>query len=211
MIKRFIRSVVYGLVEFWARICSYSAVSRNRARSNMLYTLWVRPVFGSIGTGAYIAKPIYLQGGRNITIGNNFWSDRRVRIDTFEKCADQYFTPKIIIGNNVSINQDCHLGAINRIEIGDNVLIASKVYIADHSHGRVEACELDTAPNERLLWSKGAVVIQDNVWIGENVSILPGVTIGRGAIIGANAVVTRSIPAYAVAAGNPARVIKQVQ
>lgn len=58
------------------------------------------------------------------------------------------------------------------------------------------------------IYSKGAIVIGDNVWIGEKAAILAGVTIGEGAIIGANAVVTKNIPPYSIAAGIPARIIK---
>jgi acetyltransferase-like isoleucine patch superfamily enzyme len=64
--------------------------------------------------------------------------------------------------------------------------------------------------DERLLVSKGAVVIGNNVWIGNNACIMPGVSIGDGAIIGANSVVTHDIPAYSVAGGIPAKVIKQL-
>ncbi len=58
--------------------------------------------------------------------------------------------------------------------------------------------------------SKGPVVIGNNVWLGNNVCVMPGVTIGDGAIIGANSVVTHDVPAYAVAAGVPAKIIKQL-
>ena len=54
----------------------------------------------------------------------------------------------------------------------------------------------------------GDVIVEEDVWIGMNVTLLPGVTIGRGAIIGAASVVTKSIPPYAIAVGNPAKVIK---
>jgi tetrahydrodipicolinate N-succinyltransferase len=57
--------------------------------------------------------------------------------------------------------------------------------------------------------SKGEVVIGNAVWIGDSVIILPGVTVGNGAVIGAGSVVTKPIPAYAVAVGNPARVIRK--
>jgi acetyltransferase-like isoleucine patch superfamily enzyme len=66
-----------------------------------------------------------------------------------------------------------------------------------------------TAPIKRSLFSKGPVIIGDNVWIGDKATILPGVSIGNGAVIAANAVVTKDVPAYSVAAGNPARIIKQ--
>jgi acetyltransferase-like isoleucine patch superfamily enzyme len=88
------------------------------------------------------------------------------------------------------------------------VLIASKVYISDHFHGNVTAEELDIAPVKRKLFSKGPVIIGDNVWIGEGVVIMPGVEIGNSCIIGANAVVTKSFPKDSVIGGNPARLIK---
>ena len=112
--------------------------------------------------------------------------------------------------NNVSIQNDCHIGAINKIIIGDNVLIASRVYISDHSHGEITSEALLLPPIERKLVTKGSVIIGDNVWLGEGVVILPGVTIGKNSIIGSNAVVTKSLPENCVAAGNPAIVIKQL-
>ena len=63
----------------------------------------------------------------------------------------------------------------------------------------------------RPMYSKGPVVIEDNVWIGEMVCILPNVRIGKGSIIGANAVVTKDVPANALVGGNPARVIKIIE
>ena len=65
--------------------------------------------------------------------------------------------------------------------------------------------------NVRAMYSKGPIVIEDNVWIGEMVCILPNVKIGKGSIIGANAVVTKDIPAHALAGGNPAKVIKIIE
>ena len=67
------------------------------------------------------------------------------------------------------------------------------------------------APNQRRLTSKGPVVIEDNVWIGEKASILSGVHIGKGAIIGAGAVVTKDVPAGHMALGVPARILSMVK
>ncbi|ELQ2337068.1 hypothetical protein QTG67_003159 [Vibrio vulnificus] len=99
------------------------------------------------------------------------------------------------MGSNVSINYNCHIACINHIKIGDNVLIASRVYISDHSHGKADYSDIYVPPSKRKIVSKGPVIIEDDVWIGEAVSVLPGVTIGRGAIIGANSVVAKDIPA----------------
>jgi lipopolysaccharide O-acetyltransferase len=115
-------------------------------------------------------------------------------------------------GKGVQINDYVHITAIESVKIGNRVLIASKVYISDCSHGSYSGDQFDSEPNsipiERPLFSK-PVCIQDNVWIGESVSILPGVTIGEGSIIGANSVVSKSIPENVIAVGSPAKPIKK--
>ena len=80
--------------------------------------------------------------------------------------------------------------------------------ITDHAHG--SSCIDMTTPANRKLISGGAVFIGKNVWIVDKITILPGVSIGEGTIVGANSVVTKSLPAYSVCAGNPARIIKKM-
>lgn len=89
--------------------------------------------------------------------------------------------------------------------------MASRIYISDHSHGNVSIEDLEHVPAMRPLYSKGPVIIEDNVWIGEGVCILPGVTIGENCIIGANSVVNKSFPKNSVIAGIPARLIKTLE
>lgn len=89
--------------------------------------------------------------------------------------------------------------------------MGSNILITDHQHGFVNKDDFETPLVKRKLYSLGPVIIEDNVWIGENVSIMPNVTIGRGCIIGANAVVTKSFPAYSVIGGIPARIIKELK
>jgi lipopolysaccharide O-acetyltransferase len=117
----------------------------------------------------------------------------------------------IHFGHNVEINDYVHIAALESVKIGNNVLIASKVFISDISHGTYSGDEIHDSPHsipkERRLNSK-PVIIKDNVWIGENVSIMPGVIIGEGAIVGANTVVTKSVPVKSIVVGNPAKVIK---
>jgi acetyltransferase-like isoleucine patch superfamily enzyme len=115
-----------------------------------------------------------------------------------------WFPAGVSIGKNSSLNQGCNLYGLGGIEIGNNVRIAcySTIYSADH-----EFAEPDTAVNKQG-YVLGKIIIEDDVWIGASVNINKGVTIGKGAVIGGGSVVTRDIPPYAVAAGNPARVIK---
>ena len=113
----------------------------------------------------------------------------------------------LTIGCNVQINDFCHIGCANSIIIGDDALIASRVFITDHDH---YVGDVGTPPNNGKLVS-APVSIGKRVWIGEGVAILKGVTIGDDVIIGANSVVTRSFPSYVVLGGVPARVIRHRQ
>lgn len=175
---------------------------------NHLYSLYKCNEFKKVESKICLHYPLYLRGGKYITIGNNFYSDLRLRLEAWDEHLGYEFSPNIIIGNNVSINSDCHIGAINEIIIEDNVLIASKVFITDHYHGVIDSEVVDIPPSMRKLFSKGAVKIEKNVWIGEGVVILPNVTIGANSIIGANSVVTKNIPKNSIVGGNPAKVIR---
>ncbi len=148
------------------------------------------------------------RGLNHISIGNSVYLGQSLQLTAWDKFGEQLFTPQIIIGNNSAIGDNSHITAINSIIIGDNVLTGKRVLITDNAHGASDPNLLEIAPNKRPLYSKGPVVIEDNVWIGEKSTILPGVKIGYGAIIGANSVVTKDIPPYALVGGNPAKIIK---
>lgn len=159
-----------------------------------------------------IRFPFRIRGKGLIQVGKGFTTGFNCRFDAFINSNNSSDIKKIInIGNNVQINDYVHIGAIENIEIEDNVLIASKVFITDHNHGSYSGEHQDlpiTEPSKRLLYSR-PVKICKNVWIGEFVSILPGVTIGEGSIVGTMSVVTKDIPPFCIAVGSPARVIKQ--
>lgn len=152
-----------------------------------------------------IRFPIHLRGKKNICLGKNFTSGRGNRIEALTIINKNSY---IIFGENCQINDYCHIAAIARISIGNNVLIASKVYITDHDHGNTTFEDLLIKPIDRLLISK-SVTILDNVWIGEGAMILKGVTVGENSIVAAGAIVTKDVPAFSIVAGVPAKVIKQ--
>lgn len=165
---------------------------------------------GKVGEDCRLTAPAKIIGGESIVIGDRFYAGPNCRIEAWHRYHEQEFMPEIRIGNDVKINSACHIGAINRIEIGNDVLMGSNVFITDHSHGQVSGQEIDIPPNKRDLFSKGEVVIGDNCWICENAIILPGVHIGRSAIVAAGAIVTKDVPERAVVAGNPAHVVKRL-
>ncbi len=111
----------------------------------------------------------------------------------------------IHIGNNFFANTNLVILDGADVHIGDNVFIAPNVGIYTAGH------PLDVTQRNAGLEYAYPIRIGNNVWIGGNVVILPGVTIGDGAVIGAGSVVTRNIPAYTLAVGNPCRVIRNIQ
>lgn len=157
-----------------------------------------------------IRRPYYIRGKKLIKFGMGFTTGVGMRLDAFADNTDKYL---IEFGNNVQVNDYVHIAAVASVKIGNNVLIASKVFITDHNHGNYGIDEGPHSnpfipPDKRPL-TKHEVVIEDNVWIGEFVSVLPGVTIGEGSIIGSMSVVTKTIPPYSIAVGIPAKVIKK--
>ncbi len=176
----------------------------------LLFMLFEMPIFKKIGKHISIGKDYTFVNHNYISIGNNFICLERLRIEAIDKYGIQYFKPEINIGNNVTFNTDVHIGCVNKVYIGNNVLLASRIFISDHSHGATNIESLSIPPNLRPLISKGPVIIEDNVWIGEGVSILSNVTIGKNSIIGANSVVTRSFGENSIIAGVPAKLIKNI-
>ena len=111
---------------------------------------------------------------------------------------------RIIIGERVYVNRSTMLDASERIEIGKDSMIGPFCYITDHDH---EIAGSDRPADGGL--PSAPTGIGERCWLGAHVTVLKGVTIGKGSVIGAGSVVTKSIPAGAVAVGNPARVIRQ--
>ena len=126
-----------------------------------------------------------------------------VHVDIDFRCE---YGKNIFVGNKVIINMNCTFVDNNRIEIDNNVLIASNVQIYTATHStNVKERTMQNWDESKAICNTFAlpIKIEDNVWIGGGAIILPGVTIGRNSVIGAGSVVTRSIPADCVA-GNQA-------
>jgi acetyltransferase-like isoleucine patch superfamily enzyme len=153
-----------------------------------------------------IRRPFYLRGKKSLSFGSNLTCGYGCRFD-----LTNGNTPTLILGRNIHMGDYVHIVAQNQVSIGDDCLLASKIFISDTNHGILSqpdsASSPLVSPNNRPLETK-PVKIGNKVWIGESVSILPGITIGDGCIISAHAVVTKDISAYSMVAGVPAKVIK---
>lgn len=108
----------------------------------------------------------------------------------------------IYIGEGSYINFNCNFIDDGIITIGKSVMFGSAVTIATVGH--------PVCPDMRKYMYTAPVTIDDNCWIGANVTICPGVTIGKNSVIGAGSVVIHDIPGNSVAAGNPCKVIRQI-
>lgn len=118
-------------------------------------------------------------------------------------------TGDVVIGEHCQINPQCVLYSGSGIHLGNHVLLAPGVMLvpANHAYHRLDV----PISQQGFLPSKGGITIGDDVWIGAQCVVLDGVSIGRGAIIGAGSVVTRSVPAWEIWAGTPARRISSRQ
>lgn len=161
--------------------------------------------FYEFGLNSTILKPyLQLSGYKNIKIGYNTTILTNSRLSVYGNSNDI----------NIQIGNDCYISfgfsalasSQAKIIIGDNVLFASNVLVTNENHGINP--ELDIPYMSQPLSAKD-VYIANGCWIGEQVCILSGVSIGEKCIIGAGSVVTKSIPDYCIAAGNPAKVLKR--
>jgi acetyltransferase-like isoleucine patch superfamily enzyme len=110
---------------------------------------------------------------------------------------------KVIIGDNSGIGVNCSIP--DCVTIGDNVMMGPDCLLYTRNH------KFDKKQGKYIGYTEySPITIDDNVWLGARCIILPGVNIGKGSTIGAGSVVTRSVPAYSVAVGNPVRIIKNL-
>ena len=170
------------------------------------YSWCIGRKFASCADGVRLMGFRRLQGAQYMQIGANTKIGAEATLTVWP--VKDYPHPTISIGKQCNIGEFCHITSINNITIGNNVLTGRWVTIADNSHGLTDISSLQVPPLKRKLMSKGPVIIDDDVWIGDKATILPNVHVGKGSVIAANSTVTKDVPAYSVVAGNPAKIIK---
>lgn len=198
---------------FFHYLCPFKLIKTIKILGSLFYSEWIKHVFGKCGKKCYFGYFSFLHGEKYIRIGNDVTICDRVVLEVYDYYQEtgQKFSPELSIGDGTQIGEESHITCLIKIVIGNHVLMGRKIFITDNAHGASIREHLELPPKLRPMTSKGPVIIEDNVWIGEMVCIMPGVTIGRGAIIGANAVVTHDVPPYSVVGGNPAKIIKLVR
>jgi acetyltransferase-like isoleucine patch superfamily enzyme len=178
---------------------------------NILYrrgvvALWYKPQFGFIGTGTWIQTPTLISNPQYIHVGHHTSIRRGVRLEVIR--AHLHRKPELTIGDHVNIEQNVHIVCHSKVYIGSHVSITANCAIVDVTHPFQTERGLPDKIGNTVLDEDSFVEIGAGSFIGVGTVILPNVRIGERAVIGANSVVTRDVPAFSVAAGAPARVIK---
>jgi len=171
---------------------------------------WNEPLFRSmcesVGSGFEMEELPYLQGHGRILVGNNV---RLSGKSGFAFSNRHLEAPLLKIGDRSFLGHDCSIRVAASVEIGRDCLIASRVVIADFDGHPVDAAR--RRDQDTSAWEDTKPVrIGDDVWVGTGAIILKGVTIGNRSIVAAHAVVTKDVPADCIIAGNPARVVREL-
>lgn len=153
-----------------------------------------------LANGTHFVHPECICIGDDVTINSHTWF-------SIVPLTGGANAPSLKIGKGTYIGRFATIACINRIVIGENVLISDRVFISDVFHG---FSDIGQPVSRQPLYSPGPVEIGDGAWIGIGACILPNVRIGKNCVIGANAVVTHDIPDYHIAVGVPARIAKRV-
>lgn len=169
-----------------------------------LFTVAVKRSFGTLGRHTVLRLPVRIKGERHIEIGDGVTIPAGSWLLAIERDGEP--PPQLQIGDRTSIAGGCVISCAARVRLGDAVLLAGHVYIADHSHAYADPSRpvLDQG-----IAQVAAVEICDGAWLGQNVVVCPGVRIGAGAVIAANSVVKDDVPDHCLAAGAPARIVRR--
>jgi len=202
-----------GVIQSTYKFLSFFSYKSRRA-INIVRTKW-RLIGNGVQFSRYriVGIPIIINKGGRIVFGdnlqlNNGLASNQIGINT--PCVFRAENGSILIGKNVGISQSALVAKGADIVIGDNVKLGGgvKIYTTDFhclDYRKRRDPEIDLAERKY-----SSVSIEDDCFIGAGSFVLKGVTIGARSIIGAGSVVTKSIPADCMAAGNPCRIIKSL-
>ncbi len=171
--------------------------------------IWYTPLFQS-----RLERPaprLLVYSGMPLVLGPvRMQFGERVRISghtTISGRAASRETARLVVGDNVDIGWQTTIAVGSRIEIGNNVRIAGRAFLAGYPGHPLDAvARAAGAPDTDD--QVGAIVLEDDVWLAPGVTMSAGVRVGRGAIIAAGSVVTKDVPPFVLAAGVPARVVR---
>lgn len=172
---------------------------------------WWTPVFKgrltSVGSGLYLYGGMPLVLGRLvISIGNQCRISGQT---TFSGRVNGNLQPRLTLGNNIDIGWQTTIAVGTCIIIGDNVRIAGRAFLAGYP-GHPFNAKNRAAGLPELDQQCGDIILERDVWLAMGVTVIAGVTIGEGTIVASGSVVTSDLPAFVVAGGVPAKVLRQL-
>jgi acetyltransferase-like isoleucine patch superfamily enzyme len=146
----------------------------------------------------FLGRRVQLEIGKDavVNFGRWVWIGHGTKI----RCHEG----SVSIGDKTVLGQECTLSAYQRISIGEQCIVADRVMMIDFDHN---VSEVELPVRAQGIYKRD-VKVGNNVWIGYGAQILRGVTVGDNSVIGASSVVTQDVPANAVVAGSPARVLR---
>lgn len=176
------------------------------ARDKAYTLVWYRFLFHSIGPNSSIAPPFYTYRPECIELGARVSIGPHCRIEAYPvNPITNKSLPILILGNRVRLGHGVLLSCRESLVIEDEALIAGGCYVSDNNHSINP--EEGSYRDQPVLSSPTR--IGKGAWLGQNVCVLAGSTIGERSVIGAGSVVNGHIPAYSIAVGVPASVVKQ--
>jgi acetyltransferase-like isoleucine patch superfamily enzyme len=179
-----------------------------------------RSMFRKLGKGSVIGRSVTVRSPGRIAVGKHVMVDDYAVLDAKGQLSSIQLGDRILLGRNtilscnnsrikiadfVSIGPFCFFASKSHIDVGANVLIGSGTHLMAGGH-------VSDDPNTAIIYqarTSAGITIEDNVWIGSGTKVLDGVTIGHDSIVGAGSVISKDVPPWSVAMGNPARVVQK--
>lgn len=181
-----------------------------------------RGLFARAGRNLILGRHVTVRGASRIELGDDVFIDDHCVLDARGEHASIRIEDGVLVSRNTVIRAregdlrigagsdigcNCVLGTDSRLDVGRDVLMAAYGYLVAGGNHNTEDPEVPII--RQGVESRGGIVVGDGAWLGARVTVLDGNRVGEGAIVGAHALVTRDIPARAVAQGVPARVVRE--
>jgi acetyltransferase-like isoleucine patch superfamily enzyme len=195
----------------WFKVLANERFFRRLLFRNVMRAVYHQPVFRAICAEA--GRALILDPGTGVPMvdGIDVVLGDRVHLSGLSTFAGAQRAdgrrPRLVVGSDTYLGHRLMITADDEVIIGSHVRVADDVYVCGYDAHPRDPVARRTKPGPVDYSGASRIVIEDDAWICQGCLILKGVTVGRGAIVGAHAVVTKDVPAGAVVAGNPARIV----
>lgn len=169
-----LKKIVGKLIDIVIRVYEYKTVSNWKYRFAIIKSKWLSGVFLEPAKNCRFFGKVYLKDPHRIRLGEGNSFGDNLYLTAWSQFSENLNPALIVIGNHCDFGAFNHITATNQIEIGDNCLTGKWVTISDNNHGTTSLEDLQLPPLRRKVVSKGSVIIENNVWIGDKATILGG-------------------------------------